>query len=47
MKDEQFKKELRKEIPGLVGSLLKLYGGLFVVGWNILPASWHVHRSLP
>lgn len=36
MKDEQFKKELRKEIPGLVGSLLKLYGGLFVVGWIIL-----------
>lgn len=26
MKDEEFKKELRKEIPGLVGSLLKLYG---------------------
>lgn len=36
MKDEEFKKELRKEIPGLVGSLLKLYGGLFVVGWIIL-----------
>ena len=36
MKDEQFKKDLRKEIPGLVGSLLKLYGGLFVVGWIIL-----------
>lgn len=36
MKDEQFKKELRKEIPGLVGSLLKLYGGLFIVGWIIL-----------
>lgn len=36
MKDEQFKKELRKEIPGLVGSLLKLYGGLFVLGWIIL-----------
>ena len=39
MKDEQFKKELRKEIPGLVGSLLKLYGGLFVVGWIILGLS--------
>ena len=36
MKDEQFKKELRKEIPGLVESLLKLYGGLFVIGWIIL-----------
>ena len=36
MKDEQYKKDLRKEIPGLVGSLLKLYGGLFVVGWIIL-----------
>ena len=36
MKDEEFKKELRKEIPGLVGSLLKLYGGLFVIGWIIL-----------
>ena len=36
MKDEEFEKELRKEIPGLVGSLLKLYGGLFVIGWIIL-----------
>lgn len=27
-KDEQSKKELREEIPGLVGSLLKLYGVL-------------------
>lgn len=35
-KDEQSKKELREEIPGLVGDLLKLYGVLFVVGWIIL-----------
>ena len=35
-KDEQSKKELREEIPGLVGSLLKLYGVLFVAGWIIL-----------
>ena len=35
-KDAQSKKELREEIPGLVGSLLKLYGVLFVAGWIIL-----------
>lgn len=35
-KDVQSKKELREEIPGLVGDLLKLYGVLFIVGWIIL-----------
>ena len=30
MKDEQFKKELRKEIPGLVGSLLEIMMGVFL-----------------
>ena len=30
MKDEQFKKELRKEIPGLVGRPAEIYMGVFL-----------------